>query len=292
MTKNSLVKDTGAWYAGQLPPVNTQEAIDNLGMSLDVFTKRLKLYVKQQGAQVVGVCKAEPWEDNPDFSPKRWMRMADSVIVFGILYNEAAMDFAPSRTRLTMEAYTENVVKKIHNNVTRTLEEYGFYALPLILYYIHDMDQLKRDPNYRGLYKDPIDKVLAAEKAGLGVRGWNNYLLNPDYGPRLMLGVVITDAPLTADSPLKNLDYCSSCKLCEELCPTEAIRAGHAFDMWSCVSRQEGKIMVYQGDPIHGRFIRSQGGALAATEFEPICPRPCFTQCPVGTKRLTRNISK
>jgi epoxyqueuosine reductase QueG len=273
---------------GKLPPVKTQEAIDNLGMDMDTFTKRMKLYVKQQGAATVGVCKAEPWEDNPDFSPKRWMRMGDSVIVFGVLYNEAAMDYAPVRTRLTMEAHTENVVKKIHHNLTRTLEEYGFYALPLILYYIHDMDQLKRDPNYRGLYKDPIDKVLAGEKAGLGVRGWNNYLINPDYGPRLMLGVVITDAPLTADQPLKDIEYCSSCKLCEELCPTGAIREGHPFDIWTCNSRPEGKVMVYQGDPIHGRFIRSQGGALAATEFTPVCPRPCFTKCPIGEKRLTK----
>jgi epoxyqueuosine reductase QueG len=285
-------KDTGAWYVGELPPVRTQEAIDNLGMSKESFTNRLKKFIKKQGAQVVGICDALPWEDEVDFSPKRYMRMANSVIVFGVMNNEAAVDYAPLRMRLLTEGYTENVVKKIHHNVTRTMQGYGFVALPMILYYIHDMGQLKRDPSYRGVYREPIDKILAAEKAGLGVRGKNDYLLNPDYGPRLMLGVILTDAPLIPDTPISNLDFCSSCKICEETCPTGAIREGHEFDIWTCISRQEGKQMVYQVDPLRGRFVRRQTGSIAAAEFEPICPRPCYTLCPVGSKRLTKKFPK
>ena len=67
---------------------------------------------------------------------------------------------------------------------------------------------------------------LVARDAGLGELGRMGLLMTPELGPRVRLGVVTTDLPLTADGPRPDptvVDFCNVCKKCADMCPPNAI---------------------------------------------------------------------
>jgi reductive dehalogenase len=61
--------------------------------------------------------------------------------------------------------------------------------------------------------------------AGLGETGRLGYLMTKDYGPRVRLGAVTTDLPLTPDKPVDigAVDFCKICKKCAHCCPSNSI---------------------------------------------------------------------
>jgi len=61
----------------------------------------------------------------------------------------------------------------------------------------------------------------AAMQAGLGFLGRSGLLVHPEYGAAVRLASVMTDMPLTTDSPL-DMD-CGKCKACVAACPANAI---------------------------------------------------------------------
>jgi epoxyqueuosine reductase len=62
----------------------------------------------------------------------------------------------------------------------------------------------------------------AAVLAGLGCIGKNNMLITPQYGPRLRLRVVLTDADLPSTGAI-NFDPCDTCTApCRKVCPQDA----------------------------------------------------------------------
>lgn len=63
----------------------------------------------------------------------------------------------------------------------------------------------------------------AAELAGLGSIGRHSLLITPEYGPRVKLACLLTEAPLEA-SPVSNKDYCVNCDACIRECPAEALQ--------------------------------------------------------------------
>jgi epoxyqueuosine reductase QueG len=65
---------------------------------------------------------------------------------------------------------------------------------------------------------------LAAYEAGLGVYGRCGIIVTSKYGPRVNLGVVLTDTNLEPDEKLTDFNPCLNCRLCVDLCPPKAIR--------------------------------------------------------------------
>lgn len=75
------------------------------------------------------------------------------------------------------------------------------------------------------------DSALAiplAIQAGLGEYGKNGLLITQRFGPRVRLGKVFTDLPLSHDGPVRFgvRDFCEQCNRCVESCPVKAIRGG------------------------------------------------------------------
>jgi len=66
---------------------------------------------------------------------------------------------------------------------------------------------------------------LAAHEAGVGVYGKCGLIITPEYGPRVNIGVVVTDAVLEPDEKL-DFNPCQSCKVCVKVCPVKAAREG------------------------------------------------------------------
>jgi epoxyqueuosine reductase len=80
---------------------------------------------------------------------------------------------------------------------------------------------------------------LAAYEAGLGVFGRPSILITREYGPRVNLGVVLTDASIAPDKPLRGFNPCEGCDICVRLCPINAIdkelQPPKGFDRSRCV---------------------------------------------------------
>lgn len=78
-------------------------------------------------------------------------------------------------------------------------------------------------------FKSPLSMKAVANAAGLGWIGKSAVFVSYDYGPRVNLGTVITDMPLVAGKPSKNL--CGNCSACAKACPVGALTAT-TFDVY------------------------------------------------------------
>jgi epoxyqueuosine reductase QueG len=103
----------------------------------------------------------------------------------------------------------------------------------------------------------------AAVCCGLGELGMNNAFICPEYGIRVRLGSLITDAPLEADPLDKIGEVCTHCGACVKACPDP-----HTF-------AEEYTYEILPGLELSNcRFDKTlcRGSSCAA----------CFRDCPVG----------
>ncbi len=115
-----------------------------------------------------------------------------------------------------------------------------------------------------------VDRA-AAIRAGLGWSGKNTMLLTPGHGPWMLLGSVVTDAPLATTEPMQR--SCGTCVACIPACPTNAIDE-HGLDARRCLStwlQTAGSIPQW----IRPRLGRRIYG----------CDE-CLTACPPGKRTL------
>lgn len=83
-------------------------------------------------------------------------------------------------------------------------------------------DPRQYDP--AGDTRAPLSLAHAAVEAGLGTLGLNLMLLTPEYGPRVLLGAVLTECLLEPDRPLATpLCRGEACGRCLLACPADAI---------------------------------------------------------------------
>ena len=80
----------------------------------------------------------------------------------------------------------------------------------------------------------PLAERSLAQRAGLGFIGRNHMLINPQLGLQILLGQIVTDLELQADTPMNG--QCSGCDKCIKACPTGALRIDGTFDAAKCIS--------------------------------------------------------
>ncbi len=103
------------------------------------------------------------------------------------------------------------------------IERTGARALPIAASQIIDWQNQRAHVSHKHV----------GRAAGLGWFGRNNLLVNPALGSQFRLVTVLTDLPLTADTPLDR--GCGSCRACLAACPCGAIKdTREAFDHKGC----------------------------------------------------------
>jgi len=82
-----------------------------------------------------------------------------------------------------------------------------------------------------------MNLVRMAEATGIGRMGKNGLLFNSNYGPRLILGGIVTTAKLPPRAwPEKDEKGCpEGCSLCQEACPVRAIDRSGRVDRIACI---------------------------------------------------------
>lgn len=112
-------------------------------------------------------------------------------------------------------AFISQELDRIGYSVARFLEKKGFKAY-------HQMASTGgTDPRFlMGL----LSLKHIAVQAGLGVLGYNSLLITEQFGPRLRLTAVVTNAEMKPDTPMDK-KFCETCQTsCIALCPAKALR--------------------------------------------------------------------
>jgi epoxyqueuosine reductase len=110
-----------------------------------------------------------------------------------------------------------------------------------------------------------VDRA-AAHRAGVGWFGRNANILVPGHGSWVLLGAVVTDAPLGHSEPVA--DGCGSCRRCIDGCPTGAILAPGVVDARRCLAwivQAAGPIPVEFREALHDRVY-------GCDDCQEVCP--------------------
>lgn len=123
---------------------------------------------------------------------------------------------SPSHTYLAYYDIANGLINQIGLRLNNFLVQEGYKAYPI------PASQRAGETKEGSIFSHR----MAAALAGLGWIGKSCSLINPEVGPRLRLGTVLTDAALVADKPMAN--QCGDCTACTDICPAGAI-LGNSF---------------------------------------------------------------
>jgi len=113
----------------------------------------------------------------------------------------------------------------------------------------------------------PVLERAWAQRAGLGFIGKNACLIIPGLGSHVFLSVLVTDAPLPVDAPMP--ERCGSCRLCLDVCPTDAFVSARQLDSRKCISY----LTIEHDGPIDVSLREPMGKELFGCDIcQDICP--------------------
>lgn len=201
------------------------------------ITKEIKEYALNLGADLVGI--------------------ADLERLKGI--TTVPVNLLDGFTRAIVVAFqvSPTIFEQIESEPT-PLYNHQYAAVNLVLDHINLMLQSKvLNLGYKALAipaSQTVDRInwlghisakAVAKAADLGWQGKSLLLINPQYGPRLRLSCLLTNAPLVPDQPIPN--RCGNCTKCKDACPANAIHGAswddrpntreEAVDLERCVNR-------------------------------------------------------
>jgi epoxyqueuosine reductase QueG len=113
-----------------------------------------------------------------------------------------------------------------------------------------------------------LSHKMVATRAGLGWIGKNALLVTQEFGPRIRLVTVLTDAPLRGKHPITE-SQCEDCQACIEACPVGAIHG----KTWNPNLERAALVDVQKCVGFIERY-KSELGA-------PVCGL-CIQACPKG----------
>lgn len=277
------------------------------------LTKILKEEMFKYGAKRIGIAPVERFETAPkghrpcDYLPgaksvvvalipivsglmgwNSFMEESDMVPEMEVFHRADGTD-QPWSPRITLRKHIErrcsyevinNELQNISMHASILLEDHGYRSLYLPTTYgmtlswpgnyIWDFPKMKSAGG-------PFSHRHAGVAAGLGMIGRNNLFLSPEYGPRVRLVSVITEAELVYD-PQMEQQIClgDKCNKCVKACPSGAFSATETLTYDVGNARQV--VCKMDKEKCRGYYKDSTFGAQ--------CGRECITACPLSNKKL------
>ncbi|MDR3231518.1 MAG: 4Fe-4S dicluster domain-containing protein [Synergistaceae bacterium] len=171
------------------------------------------------GMNLLGVAGVGRWEKYGEtdraFFPTSIWPWSRTVIVMGTQIFLPMLETTPSVVYSELYNTTNRILDEAACRIANFLNTLGCRAFYFPRDGYGDISVLVEKP------EAAFSHVLAGKYAGLGTIGFNHTLLTPEYGPRVRLVSVITDADLAPDRVVKK-DLCINCGLCKKNCPVSA----------------------------------------------------------------------
>ena len=207
----------------------------------------IRQYGLDLGADLMGIADAAKLnQDAPEsHRPKDFLPKAKSVIVVGLRLLDPVMNSLPaSRQEYTLMFYTVNSwLNHLAYAIARKLEADG-YPSYTFSYSPKEAGIPRQDP--KELY-DTISYKHAAVYAGLGQYGFNHLLNTPQFGPRVRLVALATEAALEPASPLApTICRPAECGYrCVDACPAGCLNREGELNRFKCQNYLSSVLKAY-----------------------------------------------
>lgn len=218
---------------------------------------QIKEVAKKAGAALVGIASKDRLMNNECSDPTYILPSAESVIGFAVPLDKEVIrnylrktDVSDKKKLSLMEGETYHRLEEIGEAIKEFLESKGYEAVNCEVnmdYRYYERiggSQVERLKELIELgQKDPDHPMIQAVKqgavkfynpnltpkmshryvgvaCGIGRLGWSGNLITKEYGARVYLGSVVTNAKLKSDPYLED-NPCSKCKVCVAACQTQ-----------------------------------------------------------------------
>jgi len=121
----------------------------------------------------------------------------------------------PTHTYFSHYRAVNRLIDQISLRLCLYLESQGYKSMPI------PASQSINGPNQEP-YCSAFSRKTGAVLAGLGWIGKSALFVHRQYGPRVRLGTILTNAPFLTGTPFEKSE-CQSCKACVMACPALAI---------------------------------------------------------------------
>ena len=177
-------------------------------------TQEFKERIIDLGADLVGIADVEPLKELRLHPPDLLNSFTRAVSIALRLPRAGFEGISDRPTPLYKSIYqtANQILDQIAFRTAMALQDDGFQGLPIPASQILD---------HENLYA-AISHKAVARMAGLGWQGKNLLLITPQFGSRVRLVTVLTNAPLTVDGAIRN--RCGDCTACQDACPAQAIK--------------------------------------------------------------------
>jgi len=178
------------------------------------YTEEVKASIRSLGADLVGVADTDPLKglhlDPPDLL-QPFIRAISIAMRLPAAVFEGIID-RPTPLYSSIYATANRILDEISFKAAGLLQADGYRSLP-----VPASQVLDRKNWYGAILPTALWKMAPYQWQRTSL-----LLVTPHYGPRIRLATVLTNAPLTADTPLAN--RCGACTLCVDTCPVGAIK--------------------------------------------------------------------
>ncbi len=181
------------------------------------MTEEIKQVARLFGADGVGITHYDPrWHYTASFSPKTLEEkpyaipegMPNVIVIITAMHYEAVQCY-PSATAGIAVGHGYSRDCELVQDVATYILNLGYRAVACV--------------------NDTSLAIPYAIQAGLGEYGRNGLLITKDFGPRVRIGRIHTDLPLSHDQPIRFgvREFCeTTCRRCAQECPPQAISHG------------------------------------------------------------------
>ncbi len=206
-----------------------------------ITSKDVKAMAKRLGADIVGIGSIDRWDTAPiQMDPKQIMPRAKSIIALGFRVMRGSLrgieegTYFSNYSAMGYGGITYLYMPMTIINLSKMIEDEGYEAVPMG----HQSDWRAIDGT--GYLRDHYSRPVAPGKAapdvminlriagflcGLGEIGYSKMLLTPEFGPRVRVGIIITDMELEPDPIMEPGTLCNRCMACVRECPGGCIPA-------------------------------------------------------------------